>query len=344
MGPCYDGIASSYGNDIKDVAELLNEKHENRYMVYNLCHQRIYDAHFDGNVCRFPLDQHIFPSFDNMQKLINAIDEWFVSDHLNIAAIHHNENRRGIVAMIIICYLLHAGDYKSAESAIKYFRNTIRPKKTDNDYDEDEDEWTNASSQPSYNRWCQYYEKLCLLKNTEKSFPKPRRYQIDKIFISKNCPKFKIVRIKCPETAEYELNGKRNEADAKCIIKTSDGWWVYLSENEREYVVCSEFSIEFLSGGFRYTRLWSCQLNIDWELCRENALNYLISGFIRQDNMLDESLFPMELIMMISSWYKETKFTHIDRVNLMKQDLDKVCIDKKQKNFEMTVYWSEIDE
>ena len=178
-------------------------------MVYNLCETKEYDFEiFDNNVVRFPIDEDPIPNFDDLDGIIKTMDEWFASHDLNIVAVHHNDN--GIVGMIVTCYLLHAGQYKSSEGAIAHFNKVIgfNNADADDDYYDAEDELFNSLSRPSHIRFCGYYEKLCLLYNSGIALPKPRRCKIDKIFISKDCTRFKIMRIKCDQTAKYELNTK----------------------------------------------------------------------------------------------------------------------------------------
>lgn len=330
MGFPASGAEALYRNNINDVVKFLNDKHRNHYMVYNLCDDKTYD-HFKFNfrVVRFPFAENGVPRLDDIQPLNDAFDEWLDDDPQNTAAIH-NKDGKGSVGLIIVCYLLHKGEYNTATEAIQFFNM-----KRCNDN-------TKGLCQPSQIRWCRYYEKLCMLKSRKVNFPGPKQYKIEKIFISKTAPKCSSITIFCHSLCtDYtiDINNKNN------VIKDNDGLWIILETPKSDYIVRGDFSIEVYNKGFRKSKVWSCWLFADLELNDEHGLSCLVWGYLRMNIGMDLSTQPTELIGMIENWYKPDYIYIVKhKVVLNKSDLDKVYKQKKQKDFQMIVYWNQLSE
>jgi hypothetical protein len=62
MGFPSTGTEALYRNKLKHVARFLQEKHHDKFMVYNLCSEREYNLDkFGGKVVKFPFDDHNAP-------------------------------------------------------------------------------------------------------------------------------------------------------------------------------------------------------------------------------------------------------------------------------------------
>jgi PTEN phosphatase family protein len=83
------GLDTYYRNNIAHVAKFLDEKHPNKYKVYNLCSEKEYDhSFFHGRVERFKIDDHNVPTLKEAIRFVNDVNKWMNSDPENVVAIH----------------------------------------------------------------------------------------------------------------------------------------------------------------------------------------------------------------------------------------------------------------
>ena len=107
MGFPSSGLEGVYRNDIRDVAALLDSRHDGSYMVWNLS-DRVYDASFFHNQVRplstttpaslishvcyqvlsFPFPDHPSPPFATLLKIIASMDSWLRATPSHIAVVH----------------------------------------------------------------------------------------------------------------------------------------------------------------------------------------------------------------------------------------------------------------
>ena len=227
MGFPASGMEALYRNNIDDVATFLNDRHNGNYMVYNLCATKRYDhGKFNDHVVLFPINEDGVPKFDDLELAGGHSMSQLSADDLNIAAIH-NKNGKGTVGIIIVCYLLYKTQYKFADKAIEYFNK----KRCDGG-----DSGKNALSQPSHIDGHRYYEKLCILRNSEIPYQHQNHIKL-KIFIDSNAPKFNSITIK-PAMTEYKLN--KNNTNH---IVNDDGYWIMLNygDKEKDWLVSRDF-------------------------------------------------------------------------------------------------------
>jgi len=67
MGYPSEGTEGLYRNAIKDVERFFNERHKNKYRIYNLCTERKYNHKYfkTGTICEdYDFDDHNPPPFE----------------------------------------------------------------------------------------------------------------------------------------------------------------------------------------------------------------------------------------------------------------------------------------
>lgn len=119
MGFPSTGLESMYRNPGHQVKKLLDERHGDKYKVYNLCSEK-------DNSINFP-DGERFPFYDHNPCPLKMILEFCISvaDYLkkcdqNVVAIHCKAGK-GRTGMMISSYLVYSGQAKSAEEALSRF-------------------------------------------------------------------------------------------------------------------------------------------------------------------------------------------------------------------------------
>eukprot|EP00474_Spongospora_subterranea_P005371 CRZ05829.1 hypothetical protein [Spongospora subterranea] len=186
MGFPSSGLEALYRNDIKEVQNFLEVRHQGHYKVYNLCSERHYEASkFQNRVMRFPFDDHTCPAFDRMSGFTEDVHSWLTADPKNIVVIHCKAGK-GRTGVTIATYLLHCGMWKYASQALSYygFVRTFNSK---------------GVTIPSQRRWVYYYEEYMTLQKANKALPPAVPQKLVKIILSEEAPKVDYLAIKCEE-------------------------------------------------------------------------------------------------------------------------------------------------
>lgn len=115
------GLEASYRNKIQVVAKFLDEKHPNKYKVYNLCSERTYEtSFFHDSVERFMIDDHNVPTCKEIIRFAKDTRSWMMADPNNVIAVHC-KGGKGRTGTMICIWLIESGECKTAKEALLKF-------------------------------------------------------------------------------------------------------------------------------------------------------------------------------------------------------------------------------
>eukprot|EP00761_Pharyngomonas_kirbyi_P007368 gb/GECH01007378.1/.p1 GENE.gb/GECH01007378.1/~~gb/GECH01007378.1/.p1 ORF type:complete len:387 (+),score=99.92 gb/GECH01007378.1/:1-1161(+) len=114
-------VEGLYRNKMADVQEFVNTNHPDKYMIYNLCSERSYDAsYFDGRVERFPFHDHNPPPFNVMLHFCLSVWGFLSEDPENVAFIHCKAGK-GRTGLMICVYLVFTEAHADADAAMQFY-------------------------------------------------------------------------------------------------------------------------------------------------------------------------------------------------------------------------------
>lgn len=176
MGYPGEKIEGLYRNNIEEVVKFFEDKHPDRYKIYNLCEGKlltstlntVYDcvrflySLFDfffsaertynaskfktGQVVAYPFVDHNPPQMDIIPGFCQDVHAWLSEHQDNVAAVHCKAGK-GRTGLMICCYLLHCGACRTAKDALEYYAE----KRTAD---------SKGVTIPSQQRYVGYYEHL----------------------------------------------------------------------------------------------------------------------------------------------------------------------------------------
>lgn len=158
------GKTSLYRNPIAEVSRFFNEKHPNKYKIYNLCSERSYDTHyFNNSVERILVDDHNVPHLSQLLQFCHSVQEYLSASDDSVISVHC-KGGKGRTGTCIAAWFLFSGQFKTAEKSLHYFgyRRTDRAKGTK----------FQGVETPSQSRYVGYLEKV--LKEHNGIIPLPR--------------------------------------------------------------------------------------------------------------------------------------------------------------------------
>mmetsp|Transcript_33251 Transcript_33251/g.45550 ORF Transcript_33251/g.45550 Transcript_33251/m.45550 type:complete len:717 (-) Transcript_33251:20-2170(-) len=110
-----------YRNPYSEVIRWLNMFHKDRFKIYNLCSERVYDhAKFYGRVGYYPFDDHNAPVFELIEELCRDVEEFLAKDDENVAVIHCKAGK-GRTGCMICCWLLWNKEWETSPEAQSYY-------------------------------------------------------------------------------------------------------------------------------------------------------------------------------------------------------------------------------
>jgi len=121
MGYPSEGTEGTFRNPLSEVQRFLDKYHPSKYMVYNLCAERVYlPTKFNMRVRVFPFMDHNAPPLHQIPEMCYSLYLFLSQDEEHVAAIHCKAGK-GRTGMLICCYMLHCGRFSTAEEAMEYY-------------------------------------------------------------------------------------------------------------------------------------------------------------------------------------------------------------------------------
>ncbi|KAL1534582.1 Phosphatidylinositol 3,4,5-trisphosphate 3-phosphatase and protein-tyrosine-phosphatase pten2a [Salvia divinorum] len=114
-------VEGIYRNHMEEVIKFFETYHKDKYKVYNLCSERLYDASlFEGKVASFPFDDHNCPPIQLIIAFCQSAYSWLKEDIENVVVVHCKAGmaRTGLMISSLLLYLKF---FPTAEESIDYY-------------------------------------------------------------------------------------------------------------------------------------------------------------------------------------------------------------------------------
>ncbi|KAL7610695.1 phosphatidylinositol 3,4,5-trisphosphate 3-phosphatase and protein-tyrosine-phosphatase PTEN2A [Lactuca sativa] len=110
-----------YRNHMEEVIKFFETHHKDRYKVYNLCSERLYDASlFAGKVASFPFNDHNCPPIHLIPLFCQSAYSWLKEDILNVVVVHCKAGKAR-TGLMICSLLLFLKFFPTSEECIEYY-------------------------------------------------------------------------------------------------------------------------------------------------------------------------------------------------------------------------------
>ncbi|KAG2704142.1 hypothetical protein I3843_06G162000 [Carya illinoinensis] len=110
-----------YRNHMEEVIKFFETHHKDKYKVYNLCSERLYDASlFEGKVACFPFNDHNCPPIQLIISFCQSAYSWLKEDIENVVVVHCKAGmaRTGLMISSLLLFLKF---FPTAEESIEYY-------------------------------------------------------------------------------------------------------------------------------------------------------------------------------------------------------------------------------
>ena len=107
-------------NDCKDVKRFLDERHGDKYHVYNVSETPYEKERFDGRVTDYNWHDHHAPPFTYLPELTHKMSDWLLKDLENVVVIHCNSGK-GRAGLTAICLMVYLGFFDNVLDTARYF-------------------------------------------------------------------------------------------------------------------------------------------------------------------------------------------------------------------------------
>ncbi|XP_078621921.1 tensin-3-like isoform X48 [Branchiostoma floridae x Branchiostoma japonicum] len=114
------GLESTYRNNLKDVAKMLQTKHGDNYMIFNVSEKRYDISKLNTQVLDFGWPDHHAPPLERLCSICKSMDSWLNSDPNHVVVVHC-KGGKGRTGVVIAAYMHYSNICASAEQALDRF-------------------------------------------------------------------------------------------------------------------------------------------------------------------------------------------------------------------------------
>ncbi|XP_031555162.1 tensin-2-like [Actinia tenebrosa] len=114
------GLETTYRNNLRDVAKLLQTNHQDKYMVFNLSERRYDISKLNNQVLDFGWPDHLAPPLERLYSIIKSIDSWLKTDPQHVVVVHC-KGGKGRTGVVISAYMHFSKVCSSPEAALDWF-------------------------------------------------------------------------------------------------------------------------------------------------------------------------------------------------------------------------------
>lgn len=83
------GAEATYRNPIEEVHRFFNSKHQDTYLIFNLCMERPYSSsYFGGRVQKVDVEDHNPPTLGQIVAFLEKANEFISEDFHRVIAVH----------------------------------------------------------------------------------------------------------------------------------------------------------------------------------------------------------------------------------------------------------------
>eukprot|EP00300_Choanocystis_sp_HF-7_P017857 c19856_g1_i5.p1 GENE.c19856_g1_i5~~c19856_g1_i5.p1 ORF type:complete len:479 (-),score=84.70 c19856_g1_i5:245-1681(-) len=167
MGYPASGVEGVYRNHIDEVCRLLEEKHKDHYLVYNLSGRKYDSSKFHDNVLELGWPDHHSPPLHILFDVCTSMHAWLTAHEDNVVVVHCIAGK-GRTGVVISSYLLWSKAVPTTKDALAYFGRMRSERGVGVEY-------------PSQQRVVGYFEQA--IKTSRKRAPKAKELVLSKIIV-----------------------------------------------------------------------------------------------------------------------------------------------------------------
>ncbi|XP_071941780.1 tensin-1-like isoform X3 [Antedon mediterranea] len=142
------GLESQYQANLKDVVQMLQRKHGNNYLFFNLSRRRRDINKLNMQVVDIGWPDHLAPPLEQLCSICKQIETWLKADPMHVVVIHC-KGGRGPIGVVVSAYMGYLNFSNSTDTALdRYAMRRFLDAKT------------GSAMHPSQHRYIDYFSGL----------------------------------------------------------------------------------------------------------------------------------------------------------------------------------------